>query len=198
MIKRLVDIVVSALGLLVLSPLLLLISIAVVIDSGRPVLFRQQRVGRNGALFDIYKFRSMSQSAQRAGPSVTSAGDPRVTTVGRWLRSTKLDELPQLWNVLVGDLAIVGPRPEVPRYVSLWSEADRAVVLSVRPGLTDPASIKYRREETLLSTQPDPEHFYQSIVLPDKVRMYRGYVESRSMVVDFRLIRQTLHAVVRK
>lgn len=196
MIKRLLDIVVSALGLLVLSPLLLVIAVAIVIGSGWPVLFQQQRVGRNGNLFEIYKFRSMSQSAQGVGPSVTSAGDPRVTSVGRWLRSSKLDELPQLWNVLRGDLSLVGPRPEVPSYVALWLPEDREVILSVRPGITDPASTKYRREEELLATQPDPEEYYRQVILPDKIRMYREYVNRTSMATDLRVLADTAHSVV--
>lgn len=196
MIKRLFDIVASALALVVLAPFLLVIGLAVVVDSGRPLLFRQQRVGRNGRPFAILKFRTMS-TGPTDGPLVTSAHDSRVTRVGARLRSTKLDELPQLWNVLVGDLSLVGPRPEVPKYVALWPREDREVILSVRPGITDPASRKYRREAEMLAQVPDPERHYELIVLPDKVRIYRAYAENRTGRGDIKLLVGTLYSVTR-
>ncbi len=196
MIKRLLDFIASALALIVLAPLFIVIGLAVLVDSGQPVLFRQQRIGRNGRPFAILKFRTMS-SGPADGPLVTSANDPRVTRVGARLRSTKLDELPQLWNVLVGDLSLVGPRPEVPKYVALWPRADREVILSVRPGITDPASQKYRREAEMLAQVPDPERHYELIVLPDKVRIYRAYAENRTGSGDIRLLVGTLYSVTR-
>lgn len=196
--KRGLDVVASACGMILLFPLLLVIAIAIVIDSGRPVLFRQERVGRHGKPFEIIKFRSMKTTSNRSMPLVTTAGDARITRVGGWLRSTKLDELPQLWNVLRGELSIVGPRPEVQGYVDMWPEDDRAIILSIRPGITDPASTKYRREEDLLAGQPDPEAFYRTVVLPDKVRLYREYVESQSLAVDLRVLAGTAQSIVTK
>ena len=196
MVKRLLDLVASAGGLILLSPLLLAIAVAVVIDSGRPALFRQKRVGRHGTPFEILKFRSMRPATDNTAALVTSAGDQRITRVGGWLRSTKLDELPQLWNVVRGDLSIVGPRPEVQRYVDLWPAPDREIILSVRPGITDPASTKYRREEELLAGQQDPEAFYRAVILPDKVRLYRDYVETQSLANDFRILLGTAQTVV--
>lgn len=194
--KRLMDISASALGLALLSPLLAGIAIAIVIDSGRPVLFRQLRVGKEGRLFSVLKFRSM-QPAGPGSPQVTSAGDERITRVGAWLRSRKLDELPQLWNVLKGELSLVGPRPEVPKYVDLWPADDRVVILSVRPGITDPASLRFRREEELLASQADPDSYYCNVLIPEKVRLYRQYVETQSMAQDLRLIAGTVHSVAR-
>jgi lipopolysaccharide/colanic/teichoic acid biosynthesis glycosyltransferase len=192
--RRLVDIVVSAVALVLLAPALAVVGIAVVVESGRPVFFRQQRVGRGGRLFSLYKFRTMRADAG-TGPQVTAAGDTRITRVGARLRSTKLDELPQLWNVLKGDMSLVGPRPEVPRYVELWPAADRGLILSVRPGITDPASTLYRREAELLAAQPDPEGYYRTVVLPDKVRIYCDYVRGRSGAADVRLLLETVRAV---
>ncbi len=156
----------------------------------------------------MLKFRSMSVATApvRAagvtdsgvtGPLVTAAGDQRITKVGARLRSSKLDELPQLVNVLRGDMALVGPRPEVQRYVDLWDEADREVILSVRPGITDPAAIELRREEELLAEQVDPEAYYRTVLLPRKVGMYRRYVESRTLVGDLRILLRTVASVIK-
>lgn len=196
MTKRLFDIVVSGLALVVLSPILAIIGVSVAVESGRPVFFRQQRVGRQGNSFTLFKFRTMaSPPPGRAGPQLTVAGDDRITRIGRTLRSTKLDELPQLWNVLRGDMSLVGPRPEVPEYVALWPAEDRDIILSVRPGITDPASHKYRREAEILAGQPDPQGYYRDVILPDKVNLYTDYVRKQSAKSDVKLLLSTIHAV---
>jgi len=175
----------AAIGLILLSPVLVLIALAIAVDDGFPVLFRQERVGRNGKLFQILKFRTMR--AVQSGPKVTSSGDSRVTRAGRWLRKLKLDELPQLWNVLRGDMSLIGPRPEVPEYVELddplWQ-----TVLSVRPGITDLATLAFRHEEEVLSAAADTEDCYRGIVLPQKLRLNVYYLQSRSPLRDLKLL----------
>ncbi len=193
--KRFLDVVVSGIGLLLCLPILLLIALVVRLSGPGPVIFRQERVGRGGEGFIILKFRTMRASV--GGPSVTSSGDARITTVGKFLRDTKIDELPQLLNVLRGDMSLVGPRPEVPEYVALWSPAVREVVLSVRPGITDPASLHYRRESEELAAAADPEQHYVNVVMPRKLAMYQTYVMTRSLRGDMRLVGQTLASVVR-
>lgn len=197
MIKRTFDLVASLVGLAVLSPLMAAIAILVRRDSEGPALFQQQRVGRQGQLFTLLKFRTMTVPGTDRGPLITSAGDSRVTKVGQVLRSTKLDELPQLINVVKGDMSIVGPRPEVPEYVDLWPEDERQVILTVRPGITDPATVWLRHEEQILAEQSDPEQFYRETLLPQKARDYRAYVESRNNLGDFAIIARTLRAVIR-
>lgn len=197
MTKRLFDLVASAVGLVVAAPVMAIIGIMVKRDSEGPAIFKQERVGRGGQPFTLLKFRSMSASTVSDGPLVTAATDVRITKVGSRLRATKLDELPQLVNVLRGDMSIVGPRPEVAKYVAMWSEHDRRVVLSVRPGITDPATLQLRREEEILAAQPDPEGYYRDVLLPEKVRLYREYVQTRSFSKDLSLILRTLASVVR-
>lgn len=192
--KRVFDVVVAAMGLLVSAPLLLVIAATVRLSSPGPALFRQIRVGLGGAEFEILKFRSMRTGA--SGISVTAGDDPRITRVGRWLRSTKLDELPQLINVLRGDMSLVGPRPEVPRYVALWPKEVRTRVLSVRPGITDPASIAFRREEEVLAAAIEPERAYIEEVMPQKLALYMDYVGSRSFLGDLRILLGTARATV--
>ena len=197
---RLFDLTVGLLALLVLSPLLCVIAILVRIDSSGPAFFRQVRVGRDGNLFSILKFRSMRQNngLEPAGPLVTIEGDARITRIGNMLRSTKLDELPQLINVVRGDMSLVGPRPEVPKYVAAWTEEQRGIVLSVRPGITDPASVKFRRESELLAEQVDPESFYRTELLPLKAELYVEYVQNRTLVGDVKIIFGTLGSVFAK
>lgn len=197
MTKRLGDVILSAVALVVLAPVLAVIGVSVVIESGRPVFFRQERIGRDGRPFELVKFRTMApRPAAEVGPQITVAGDTRVTRVGGWLRSTKLDELPQLWNVLRGDMSLVGPRPEVPQYVALWPAEDKEIILSVRPGITDPASHRYRRESELLAAQPDPDAYYREVVLPDKVRSYRRYVNERTDLGDLKVLARTVQVVL--
>lgn len=190
MAKRLVDIVLSALGLLLLAPLLLLVALWVKLDSPGPVFFRQQRVGRHGKPFLIHKFRTMR--VDNAGPQITIGADPRITRSGRLLRATKLDELPQLWDVMRGAMSLVGPRPEVPRYVALYPAELREIVLSVRPGITDLASLEFRHESELLARAADPEREYVEVVMPQKLALARRYVETASLLQDLRIIGRTL------
>jgi lipopolysaccharide/colanic/teichoic acid biosynthesis glycosyltransferase len=196
MLKRLFDLVVAAVGLLLLSPLLLGIALWIKLDSPGPVFFRQQRVGRFGALFRIHKFRSMSDGAPPAGPQLTVGADPRITRAGQVLRRTKLDELPQLIDVLAGTMSLVGPRPEVPRYVAMYPPELRDKVLSVRPGITDPASIEYVEESTLLARAADPERVYIEQIMPAKLRFAAQYVEHMSVPNDVRLILATLRRLL--
>ncbi|WP_227487183.1 sugar transferase [Nocardioides malaquae] len=191
--KRLLDVVAAAGGLLLTSPLLLVAAIAVRAEAGAPVLFTQERVGRHGRPFRILKFRTMRNDV--GGAQVTTGHDPRITRSGRWLRSTKIDELPQLVNVLRGEMSLVGPRPEVAKYVAEWPAAARAEILSVRPGITDPASIAFRREAEELAEVVDPERHYVEVILPRKVAMYRDYVRTRSFVGDLKIIFRTLRTV---
>jgi lipopolysaccharide/colanic/teichoic acid biosynthesis glycosyltransferase len=162
------------------------------LDSPGPVLYRQQRVGRGGVPFRIHKFRTMAHDPQERGPQITAASDPRITRVGTWLRRTKLDELAQLIDVAQGSMSLVGPRPEVPRYVALYPQDLRAKVLSVRPGITDLASIEFRDENDLLARAADPEHEYVHVVMPRKLALAASYVDQASFATDLRLIARTL------
>ena len=190
--KRLFDVLGAAVGLVLLAPLLLGIALWIKLDSRGPVFFRQRRVGRFGALFQIHKFRSMREDAPLAGPQITVGADPRITRAGSFLRRTKLDELPQLLDVLAGTMSLVGPRPEVPRYVAMYPPALRDKVLSVRPGITDPASIAYRDEGLLLARAADPERVYVEQIMPAKLRYAAEYVDHMSVINDVRLIGATL------
>lgn len=194
-LKRVFDVAVSGLGLAVLSPLLAGISMAIRLDTDGPVVFRQDRVGLHGKHFRIHKFRSLRTGGE--GALISPESDPRVTRVGATLRRTKMDELPQLFDVLVGHMSLVGPRPEVPFYVALWPAGDRELILSVRPGITDPASIALRNEARELREAADPEDHYVRSLLPRKVEMYVQYVRSRTFSGDLRLIAQTLLTVVK-
>jgi lipopolysaccharide/colanic/teichoic acid biosynthesis glycosyltransferase len=197
MSKRLFDLLLSSLGLLVLAPVLLALALAVKLDSRGPVFFRQERVGRFGQPFRIHKFRTMRHDPVGQGLQITVGQDARITRVGAVLRQTKLDELPQLLDVWLGDMSLVGPRPEVPRYVAHYPEALRAKVLSVRPGITDIASIEYRDESAVLARAADPEHAYIHEVLPHKLALSAAYVDQASVWLDVRLIWRTLMAIVR-
>jgi len=193
-VKRLLDLLLAGPALVVLSPLLLGLAIAVKASSPGPALFRQERMGRGGVPFVLLKFRSMRQGG--GGPAVTAAGDVRITPVGRILRRYKLDELPQLLNVIRGDMSIVGPRPEVRRYVEAFP-AEYARVLSIRPGLTDIAAVAYRDEEGILAAAPDPEAAYLREVLPRKLALYEQYLRTMSLRTDLRLILQTIVVILR-
>jgi lipopolysaccharide/colanic/teichoic acid biosynthesis glycosyltransferase len=193
MTKRAFDIVVAACAIVFLSPLLVGVAVACMVANGPgPVLFRQARVGRFGRIFHIHKFRTMRDAP---GAAVTSDGDSRITRLGTFLRATKLDELPQLFDVLAGSMSLVGPRPELPVYVDCWPAGARRQILSVRPGITDPASIAYRHESSELARAADPESYYLATVLPRKVAMYVRYVEQVSLREDLRLLFQTVGAV---
>lgn len=194
MTKRLFDIVVSAIALLVLSPLLLFIALLVAFDSPGPVLFLQPRRGRGARLFHIYKFRTMVAGPRARGPAITLRDDARVTRVGRVLRRFDLDELPTLYNVLKGDMSIVGPRPEVPEYLPYYSDEQRQI-FSVRPGLTDPGTLAFRQEAALLVGE-NAEKVYIGEILPDKLALSLGYVKKRSLLSDMNILVKTLLAVL--
>ena len=196
--KRVLDLLLSGLGLLLLAPLLIAIALWIKRDSPGPVLFRQERVGRGGRVFLIHKFRTMASDAPARGPQITVGADPRITRAGRWLRASKLDELPQLWDVLRGAMSLVGPRPEVPRYVAQYPDDLRAIVLSVRPGITDTASLEYRDEARLLAEAADPEHCYVEVVLPAKLALSARYVQTRSFGGDIVLVLLTLRALIHR
>lgn len=194
---RWMDVLLAMGGLVCLAPLMALIGLVILVDSGRPVFFRQARVGRGGVPFQILKFRTMVCESELTGGKLTVGGrDPRVTRVGRVIRRFKLDELPQLWNVVKGEMGFVGPRPEVPEYVALWNEATREAVLSVAPGITSVASIAFRRESELLARVEDPERFYVERILPRKLRLNARYLESRSATRDFGIIAATVRRAV--
>lgn len=185
-LKWIFDRLMALIGLLVLWPVLLVVAIMICIKMpGGPVFFKQKRVGRNGKLFTMYKFRSMTVG--HGGSSVSVAGESRITPLGAKLRHYKLDELPELWNVLIGDMSFVGPRPDVPGYADLLKGEDRDV-LRLRPGITGPASLKYRDEEDLLAKQSDPQKYNDTVIFPDKVRINRYYLSHYSFIQDIRMI----------
>ena len=194
--KRAMDIAISAAALCVLWPVLLLIALAIVVDDPGPVFYRQVRVGRFGKPFRIFKFRTMVVDADKKGLSITVGRDSRITRVGALLRKTKLDELAQLLNVFLGDMSFVGPRPEVPRYVEMYTPYQRQVLL-VRPGITDYASIAYRNENDLLAGAEDPERMYIDVIMPDKIELNMKYLREISPLADIRLIFATIAAVAR-
>lgn len=185
--KRGFDVVASVLGMIVLSPIFLIVALLIKITSEGPIYFRQTRVGRNGIPFRIHKFRTMVEHADRVGEQLTGAGDSRITRVGKILRDYKLDELPQLIDVLRGDMSVVGPRPEVPRYVAHYPGPLRDIVLSVRPGITDMASVRFRDESVLL-IHADNADYYTKAILPEKLRYYVQYVEQQSFRGDMKII----------
>jgi lipopolysaccharide/colanic/teichoic acid biosynthesis glycosyltransferase len=188
--KRILDIVVSLVGLICLLPLLLLVAMLIKLDSTGPILFRQERIGMRFRPFQILKFRTMMQNVNAGGQSITVGDDPRITRVGLFLRKTKIDELPQLINVLRGEMALVGPRPEVPRYVELFRH-DYEEILKIRPGITDLASIKYRDEAAFLGNSENPEQEYVTRVLPDKINLGKEYIRRSSMFFDLTVILKT-------
>ena len=197
MMKRLFDIVASACGLILLSPLFFIVSVWIKLDSIGPIFYRQVRVGRYNKDFKIFKFRTMRVGADK-GSLVTIGGrDPRVTRIGYYLRKFKIDELPQLINVFIGDMSLVGPRPEVRHYVNYWTP-EQLHVLDVRPGITDPASIKFRNENELMESAEDPESFYINVIMQEKLKLYLEYVHNASFWYDIELIFKTIYTVVKE
>ena len=195
--KRLFDILLSGLGLVIISPLLLIVAIWIKLDSPGPIFYRQVRVGRYNKDFRIFKFRSMRIGSDK-GSLVTIGGrDPRITRSGYFIRKFKIDELPQLINVLVGDMSLVGPRPEVRHYVNYWTE-EQMHVLDVRPGITDPASIKFRNENELLAQAEDPEKYYIEVIMQEKIKLYLDYVKKNSLCYDIKLIFQTFWVIIKE
>lgn len=189
--KRIFDFVLSLAGLIILSPFFIVISILIRKDGKGSIFFKQKRVGKNSKEFLIYKFRTMVPDAERLGTQITIGKDNRITRVGAFLRKYKLDELPQLINVLVGEMSLVGPRPEVPRYVNMYSEEQRKVLL-VRPGITDLASIRYKDENDLLGSVEDPEQFYINTIMPDKLKLNLEYIEKSNIFLDLFIILKTI------
>jgi lipopolysaccharide/colanic/teichoic acid biosynthesis glycosyltransferase len=190
MAKRLLDLLFSLVGLILLSPLLLLLALWIKLDSPGPVLYRGKRVGKESSVFDMYKFRTMVVEADRLGPAVSYKDDPRITRVGRFLRRTKLDELPQLLNVLKGEMSLVGPRPEDPSYVALYT-AEQRRVLSVKPGITGPTQLQYRDEASMLDGESVDDD-YVSRIMPQKLKLDLEYVRNRSLLLDLKMLWRTI------
>jgi lipopolysaccharide/colanic/teichoic acid biosynthesis glycosyltransferase len=191
-LKFIFDRVVAFIGLIVLSPVILLVALLIRIKMpGAPVIFMQKRVGRHARQFTIYKFRTMSVADPHSSTSITVAGDSRITPLGAKLRKYKLDELPELWNVLKGDMSFVGPRPDVPGYADALTGEDRKV-LGLRPGITGPATMKYRNEEAILASVPDPVKYNDEVIFPDKVRLNRYYLDHYSFIMDVKMIVATV------
>lgn len=195
--KRLFDIIASACGLIVLSPLFIILSVWIKLDSKGPVFYRQVRVGRHNKDFRIFKFRSMRVGADKQGLITVGGRDPRVTCSGYFIRKYKLDEFPQLINVLIGDMSLVGPRPEVRKYVDMYTE-EQMRVLDVRPGITDLASIRYRNENELLEKAEDPDQFYVDVIMQDKLAINLEYVANHSFWYDIKLIFKTFWEIISK
>lgn len=190
--KRILDVAGSTLGLLVLLPVLVIVAVVIKFDSPGPIFFRQERVGLRGRSFRIFKFRSMVAGAARASTALTVRGDTRITRAGMFLRSSKLDELPQLINVLVGDMSIVGPRPEVPEFMKFYTPEQRAIILSMRPGITDYAAILFRDESSLLDRERDPIDIYRREIMPIKFFYYECYSREIGVLNDLRIILATM------
>ncbi len=190
MLKRLFDVTLSLAGLLLLSELILLFYLFSCLDTRSNGIFRQRRIGRHGKIFHLYKIKTMKRISG-FDSTVTTAKDPRITRFGRWLRKTKVDELPQLWNVFVGDMSFVGPRPDVPGFANTLT-GEKAIILSVRPGITGPATLKYRDEESLLADKSDPERYNREVIYPDKVMINMDYVQNWTFIYDLKIIFRTL------
>lgn len=194
--KRAFDLIASLLGVFMLLPLFLAIGLWVLWGDGRPVLFKQTRVGKDGKAFKVLKFRTMYKDAEKSGQLTVSGRDPRITPSGHLLRKYKLDELPQLINVIKGDMSLVGPRPEVPAYVDRYTDAQRRV-LSVKPGITDAASLEFMDENELLSNAADPQQYYLDVILPKKLELQLSYLDQRSFLGDLKVIWKTVTGIIR-
>lgn len=197
MAKRIFDILFAAIGLIVLLPLFVLLAVAIKIDSKGPVFYRQERVGQFGRIFKIHKFRTMATEQEKTSLQITVGADKRITRVGRFIRKIKLDELAQLLDVLIGTMSLVGPRPEVPRYVACYPNDIRDLVLSVKPGITDRASIEFKDESTMLAQASNPESVYIEKILPVKLGYYVDYVNDNSVRGDMKIILATLLALIK-
>lgn len=190
-IKIIFDFFAALIGIIILSPVLIIVSISIKIDSPGNIMFLQKRVGKGGKIFSIYKFRTMVTDAEKMGKQITIGKDNRITKVGAFLRKYKIDELPQLFNVLKGDMSLVGPRPEVPKYVALYNEEQRKV-LSVRPGITDLASLKYSDENDILGKVENPEEYYINVIMKDKLSLNLEYIEKSNLFFDISLVIKTI------
>lgn len=194
--KRALDLAVSVPALVALTPVFCVVAALVKAGSQGPVFYAQERVGRRGRPFRLWKFRTMVADADKSGPAVTSSGDARITPLGRTLRKWKLDELPQLWNVVRGDMSLVGPRPEVRKYTDIFRD-DYSEILEISPGITDYAALEYRNEEEVLARYPDAEEAYTSVVLPEKIALYRQYLREMGFRSDLKIIFRTIREVIR-
>jgi len=197
MVKRIFDILCSALGVALLSPFFIIIAIWIKVDSAGPIFFVQKRVGKSGKQFGVYKFRTMIVDAESKGLKITVGNDPRITRSGYFLRRTKLDELAQLFNVLGGSMSLVGPRPEVQEYIDAYPEDIKKIVLSVKPGITDYASIEFRDENSLLGNSIDPSKTYIEEIMPVKQKYYLKYVEERNFFLDIKIIIKTIFVILK-
>ena len=192
MMKRIFDFLTSFLGLILVSPLLLIIAVLIKLDSPGPVFYRGERVGQHGKIFRIFKFRTMVENAEELGGPSTAGDDPRLTKIGKFLKKYQLDELPQLINVLKGEMSLVGPRPEVKMYVDMMTDEERKTILSVRPGMTDLASLWDFHEGEILKGSPDPEKTYMEKIRPTKIKLQLEYVKNRSFLLDLKIIFKTI------
>jgi len=197
MVKRLFDIACSSVGLILLAPFFAVVAILIKRDSSGPVFFRQTRMGQFGKPFGIYKFRTMCMDAEKKGAQVSTGDDPRITEIGRFLRTYKIDELPQLFNVVFGEMSLVGPRPEVARYVDAFKE-DYEEILTAKPGITDYASLEFKDENELLKAAENPEKKYIDEILPLKIEYYKKYLREQSLSTDIKLIFLTLAGIIRR
>jgi lipopolysaccharide/colanic/teichoic acid biosynthesis glycosyltransferase len=195
-LKRITDLIISIILLIILSPLLLLISVAIYIESGNPVLYKQERVGKNWINFKILKFRTMINGAETLGPSITCRNDSRLTYTGTLLRKYKLDELPQLINVIRGEMSLVGPRPEVPQFAQMFSK-EYSEILKIKPGISDFASIEFNDEAQLLEQNINVEEIYITKILPQKIKLYYRYLTQKSLITDFKIIFATVRIIVK-
>ncbi|WP_249316441.1 sugar transferase [Bacillus sp. FJAT-50079] len=195
-VKRAMDLLFTTIGLIIIAPILLLISILIKIDSRGPVFFKQVRVGKNERPFKILKFRTMVVDAEKLGKQITVGKDQRITKIGHFLRKSKLDELPQLINVFKGDMSLVGPRPEVPKYTAFYTKEQKKI-FNIRPGITDYASIKYRNENEILALSNDPERTYIEEIMNDKLKYNMEYMEKRSILTDIKIILLTIKAIIK-
>jgi lipopolysaccharide/colanic/teichoic acid biosynthesis glycosyltransferase len=194
--KRLLDIFISLIALIFLSPLLIIISLGIILSSGIPIFYSQERVGKDWKRFKIIKFRTMVTDADRIGPGVSSEDDKRITKFGKFLRKHKLDELPQLLNVFVGAMSLIGPRPEIPKYAEFYKD-DYSKILKLKPGITDYASVNYRNEAALLNGKSEGESFYLTKILPEKISLYKKYLHDVSLTTDLKILLSTIKAIFR-
>lgn len=189
--KRICDFCLAAIGIVMCAPLFGVLALAIKFTDRGPVFFSQERVGQYGKVFRVHKFRTMVTNADRLGPLITAGGDPRITPIGHWLRKSKLDELPQLWNVLVGEMSFVGPRPEVQYYVDQYDETQRDV-LTIKPGITDPASLAFVEESEILARVENPSKYYVDVIMPEKIRRNMAYAGKANLLRDIGMILQTV------
>jgi len=195
LLKRLADIIISLTAIVLLLPIFIIISIAIIMSSGIPVFYLQERIGKDWKKFKIIKFRTMVNNAEKIGPGISSSYDKRITPIGKILRKFKIDELPQLINVLKGDMSIIGPRPELLKYISRY-ENEYSKILKVKPGISDYASVKFRDEASILQTAEDSESFYLKDILPEKIKLYNKYIEEMNFFVDIKILFLTFKAIL--